>query len=82
MPGPRPLPPGLSRESLEQQIIGKAVESLWGPEGLASFLRRRELGARLGGPSQPLDVGYSDDVPAGTGTAVRARDQHCRWAGG
>ena len=82
VPGPRPLPPGLSRESLEQQIIGKAVELLSGPDGLASFLRRRELGARLGGPSQPLDVGYSDDVPAGIRTAVRARDQHCRWAGG
>ncbi len=82
VPGPRPLPPGLSRESLEQQIIGKAVELLSGPGGLASFLRRRELGARLGGPSQPLDVGYSDDVPAGIRTAVRARDQHCRWADG
>jgi hypothetical protein len=45
-------------------------------------LRRRELGARLGGPSQPLDVGYSDDVPAGIRTAVRVRDRRCRWAGG
>jgi len=82
VPGAQPLPPGLSRDSLEQAIIGKAVELLSGPGGLASFLRRRELGARLGGPSQPLDVGYSDDVPAGIRTAVRARDQHCRWAGG
>jgi len=82
VPGPQPLPPGLSRESLEQHIIGKAVELLSGPGGLASFLRRRELGARLGGPSQPLDIGYSDDVPAGIRTAVRARDRHCQWAGG
>jgi len=82
VPGPQPLPAGLSRESLEQQIIGKAVELVSGPGGLASFLRRRELGARLGGPSQPLDVGYSDDVPAGIRTAVKARDLHCRWAGG
>jgi len=57
MPGPQLLPPGLSRESLEQGIIGKAVELLSGPGGLASFLRRRELGVRLGGPSQPLDIG-------------------------
>jgi hypothetical protein len=82
VPGPQPLPPGLSRESLEQHIIGAAVRLLSGPDGLASFLRRRELGARLGGPSQPLDVGYSDDVPAGIRNAVKARDLHCQWAGG
>jgi hypothetical protein len=82
VPGPQPLPPGLSRESLEQQIIGAAVELLSGPGGLASFLRRRELGARLGGPSQPLDIGFSDDVPSGIRTAVKARDRHCQWAGG
>jgi hypothetical protein len=82
LPGPQPLPPGLSRESLEQRIIGKAVELLSGPGGLAGFLRRRELGARLGGPSQLLDVGYSDDVPAGIRTAVKVRDRYCQWAGG
>jgi len=82
MPGPQPLPPGLSRESLEQEIIGRAVALLSGPGGLASFLRRRELGVRLGGPSQPLDIGYSDDVPAGIRNAVKARDLHCQWAGG
>jgi hypothetical protein len=82
MPGPQPLPPGLSRESLEQGVIGKAVELLSGPGGLASFLRRRELGARLGGPSQPLDIGYSDNVPAGIRNAVKVRDRRCQWAGG
>jgi len=82
LPAPQPLPPGLSREALEQRIIGKAVALLSGPGGLASFLRRRELGGRLGGPSQPLDYGYSDDVPAGIRNAVKARDQHCQWAGG
>jgi Domain of unknown function (DUF222)/HNH endonuclease len=82
MPAPRPLPPGLSRESLEQGIIGKAIELLSGPGGLASFLRRRELGARLGGPSQPLDIGFSNDVPAGIRNAVKVRDRCCQWAGG
>jgi uncharacterized protein DUF222 len=82
MPGPQPLPPGLSRESLEQGVIGKAVELLSGPGGLASFLRRAQLGARLGGPSQPLDIGYSDNVPAGIRNAVKARDKRCQWAGG
>jgi len=82
MPGPQPLPPGLSRESLEQEIIGRAIALLSGPDGLASFLRRRELGVRLGGPSQPLDIGYSDNVPAGIRNAVKARDRFCQWAGG
>jgi hypothetical protein len=71
-----------AREALEQAIIGKAVDLLSGPGGLASFLRRRQLGARLGGLSLPLDVGYAKDIPAGIRSAVRLRDQHCRWAGG
>jgi hypothetical protein len=68
-------------EALEQAIIGKAVDLLSGPAGLASFLRRRQLGARLGGPSLPLDIGYSETIPAGIRNAVILRDQHCQWAG-
>ena len=52
-------------EALERAIIGKAVDLLSGPGGLASFLRRRQLGARLAGPSLPLDIGYSETIPAG-----------------
>jgi hypothetical protein len=68
-------------EALEQAIIGKAVDLLSGPGGLASFLRRRQLGARLGGPSLPLDIGYSETIPAGIRNAVILRDKHCQWAG-
>jgi hypothetical protein len=71
-----------AREALEQAIIGKAIDLLSGRGGLASFLRRRQLGARLAGPSLPLDVGYAKDIPAPIRNAVRLRDQHCRWAGG
>jgi hypothetical protein len=71
-----------AREALERAIIGKAVDLLSGPGGLASFLRRRQLGARLGGPSLPLDIGYSESIPAGIRNAVILRDRHCRWAGG
>ena len=71
-----------AREALEQAIIGKAVGLLSGPGGLASFLRRRQLGARLGGPSLPLDVGVSSDIPAAIRRAVILRDQHCRFPGG
>jgi hypothetical protein len=28
-------------------------------------LRRRQLGVRLAGPSLPLDIGYSESIPAG-----------------
>ncbi len=78
-----PVPPaGRGREALEKAIIGKAVDLLSGPGGLASFLRRRQLGARLGGPSLPLDVGYSNNVPAGIRNAVKLRDRHCQWSGG
>jgi hypothetical protein len=67
---------------LRHAIIGKAVDLVSGPGGLASFLRTRLLGARLGGPSLPLDVGRSADIPAAIRRAVILRDQHCRWAGG
>jgi hypothetical protein len=67
--------------ALEQAVIGKAVDLLSGPGGLASFLRRQQLGARLGGPSLPLDIGYAETIPAGIRNAVTLRDQHCQWAG-
>ncbi len=71
----------LAREALERAVIGRAVDLLSGPGGLASFLRRQQLGARLGGPSLPLDIGFSDTVPAGIRNAVILRDQHCRFPG-
>jgi hypothetical protein len=75
-------PDKITREALERLIIGRAVALVSGPGGLASVLRREQLGARLAGPSLPLDVGYSDDIPAAIRNAVKARDQHCQWAGG
>ena len=68
--------------ALEQAVIGKAVDLLSGPGGLASFLRRRQLGARLGGPSLPLDIGYAETIPPGIRNAIILRDRRCRWAGG
>jgi Domain of unknown function (DUF222) len=83
-PGPASSGPltGHAREMLERAIIGKAADLLSGPGGLASFLRRQQLGARLAGPSLPLDIGYSDTVPAAIRHAVLLRDRHCRWPGG
>ena len=79
MPGPDTAQ---AWEAIERAIIGKAVDLLSGPGGLASFLRRRQLGARLGGPSLPLDIGYAETIPAGIRNAVTLRDKHCRWSGG
>jgi hypothetical protein len=79
--GPTPLTPQAT-EMLERAIIGKAVDLVSGPGGLAGFLRTRQLGARLAGPSLPLDIGVSTDIPAGIRNAVIVRDRHCRWAGG
>jgi hypothetical protein len=67
--------------AIERAVIGKAVDLLSGPGGLASFLRRRQLGARLSGPSLPPDIGYSESIPAGIRNAVTLRDKHCQWAG-
>jgi HNH endonuclease len=58
------------------------VDLLSGPGGLASFLRTGLLGARLGGPSLPLDVGCSEDIPPAIRRAVIARDRRCAWPGG
>ena len=77
-PGPEVL---LRWQALEQAIVEQAVTLLSGPEGLISFVRRTMLGSSLGGPSIPLDIGYSESIPAGIRQAVRLRDKHCQWAG-
>jgi hypothetical protein len=62
--------------------VGKAADLLSGPGGLASFLRTNQLGARLAGPSLPLDIGYATTIPPGIRNAVILRDRRCRWPGG
>jgi hypothetical protein len=73
---------GMSSEAIRQAIIGKVADLLSGPGGLASFLRTQQLGARLAGPSLPLDIGWSSTIPAGIRNAVILRDRRCRWPGG
>ena len=83
-PGPSGLEQltAISREAIQQAIIGKVADLLSGPGGLASFLRTRQLGARLACPSLPLDIGYSQTIPPGIRNAVILRDRRCRWPGG
>ena len=71
----------LSQEALEQAVICKAVELLSGPDGLVSFVRRRQLGPQLGGASLPLDLGVTKTIPAHIRNLVRHRDRHCRFPG-
>jgi Domain of unknown function (DUF222) len=67
---------------LEQQILAHVIQILSGPGGLASFLRRNLLGKPLAGPSLPLDVGQTDEIPLHLRRLVSLRDQGCGFAGG
>jgi Domain of unknown function (DUF222) len=67
---------------LEHQIIGKVLQVVSGPGGVASFLRRNLLGKGLNGPSLPLDVGATDDIPVHLRRLVALRDQTCQYPGG
>jgi hypothetical protein len=67
---------------LEKEIIGKVLQIVSGPGGVASFLRRNLLGKGLGGPSLPLDVGQTDDIPVHLRRMAALRDQTCQYPGG
>jgi hypothetical protein len=67
---------------LEHQILAKILQVVSGPAGVASFLRRNLLGKGLGGPSLPLDVGQTDEIPVHLRRLVALRDQHCQYPGG
>ena len=67
---------------MEHQILGKILQVVSGPGGAASFLRRHLLGKPLAGPSLPLDVGQTDDIPVHLRRLVALRDQTCQFAGG
>jgi hypothetical protein len=90
-PGPAGQEPGTpgwpltehARAMLQRAIIGAAIDLVSGPGGLASALRTGLLGSPLAGPSLPLDVGYSDTIPAAIRAAVIHRaGGHCEWPGG
>ena len=67
---------------LEHQILATIIRVVSGPGGVASFLRRNLLGRGLNGPSLPLDVGQSDDIPVHLRRLVALRDQGCQFPGG
>ena len=67
---------------LEHQILAQVLQVVSGPGGVASFLRRNLLGKGLNGPSLPLDVGQTDDIPVHLRRLVALRDQKCQHPGG
>jgi hypothetical protein len=67
---------------LEHQILAAVIGIVSGPGGVASFLRQNLLGKGLNGPSLPLDVGQSDQIPAHLRRLVALRDQGCQYPGG
>jgi hypothetical protein len=67
---------------LEHQILSTIIGVVSGPGGVASFLRRNLLGRGLNGPSLPLDVGQTDDIPVHLRRLVALRDQTCQFSGG
>jgi hypothetical protein len=67
---------------LEHQILATVLQIVSGPGGVASFLRRNLMGQGLNGPSLPLDVGQTDDIPVHLRRLVALRDQTCQFPGG
>jgi HAMP domain-containing protein len=80
--GSKPRP--MSREAwqaLRYTIARLAIDFVSGPDGIASALRTGLLKAPFNTPSQPLDIGHSDTIPAAIRRAVTLRDRHCAWPG-
>ena len=70
-------PPELA--ALRYRIARLAIDFVSGPPGIAALLRTGLLHGPFTTASQPLDIGYSDSIPAHIRRAVALRDQGCAW---
>jgi len=79
-------PPALltpeAKARLRRTLLALAADAMSGPDGLAGYLRTRQLGAPYAGKSLPLDVGRVKGIPDHLRRAVILRDRHCAWPGG
>ena len=66
-------------QALRYAIARLAINFVSGPAGLAGWLRTTLLAPPYNTPSLPLDIGYSDSIPASIRRAVRLRDRGCAW---
>ncbi len=65
--------------ALRYAMARLAVDLVSGPAGVAALLRQCLLGKPYNTPSLPLDIGYSDSIPAHIRRAVLLRDKRCAW---
>ena len=63
-----------ARQALRHAIARLAIDLVSGPAGLAAILRQGLLDKPYNTPSLPLDIGYSDSIPAHIRRAVLLRD--------
>jgi hypothetical protein len=66
-------------QALRYAMARLAIDLVSGPAGVAAILRRGLLGKPYNTPSLPLDIGYSDTIPASIRRAVLLRDRGCAW---
>src|ERR1700733_8704193 len=87
--GPRAAPRARTRarqrftpdamQALRYAIARLAIDFVSGPAGIAGWLRTTLLAPPYNTPSLPLDIGYSDSIPASIRRAVQLRDRGCAW---
>jgi len=65
--------------ALRYAVARLAIDFVSGPSGVAGLLRTGLLEPPYNTPSLPLDVGYSDSIPAAIRRAVLLRDRGCAW---
>ena len=65
--------------ALRYAMARLAVDLVSGPAGVAAILRQGLLDKPYNTPSLPLDIGYSDSIPAHIRRAVLLRDRACAW---
>jgi Domain of unknown function (DUF222)/HNH endonuclease len=68
-----------ARQALRYAIARLAIDFVSGPAGIAAWLRTTLLAPPYTTPSLPLDIGYSDSIPASIRRAVQLRDRGCAW---
>ena len=78
---PAPLTPE-QKAQLRAALLALAADAMSGPDGLAAYLRTRQLGVPYSGKSLPLDMGQVKGIPDHLRRAVILRDRHCAWPGG
>ena len=66
-------------QALRYAMARLAIDLVSGPAGIAAILRQGLLGKPYNTPSLPLDIGYSDSIPAHIRRAVLLRDRRCAW---